>query len=96
MKDTNPVFYLPILSVRADKHGCHVNTIFSNKKSKLLWKKKEITFKKPVDIYLLIGTELTEKYNWMVLVQISGDVENVDISVKMETWDNLSTYTCGS
>lgn len=48
-------------------------------------KEKEISFEKPVDIYLLIGVELTEKYNWMILVQISGDGKNVDISIKMET-----------
>lgn len=54
------------------------------------------SFKKSVDIYLLIGVELTEKYNWIILVQISGDAENVDISIKMETRDNLSIFTCTS
>lgn len=49
-----------------------------------------------VGIYLLVGLELTEKYDWMILLWISGDGENVDVSIKMKMRDSLSISTCRS
>lgn len=59
------------------------------KSKKKMWKKlaseSELTF--------TCWVELTENYNEMILFQISGDEETFDISIKMETRDNLSTFT---